>query len=263
MMTTTKRAISILLSVLFLLLCGCSAPACTSETVPTPTAEPTAEPTPEVNKITLSLRVIDANENGSTLLADINSRSVYRNRLPDDKTYPVGTLLDVTCADEVLETYPAQLAEIYEAEPIDDGFDDRCALYLQVFEDLWEEDQALQADIDYIGIDLSHTSLTPSEQDALAWRFGELKGKEVLTGTFDELCEQGFIDRENLYWEDGCLLSIEEEGLPDEESYLNKVIFRAQKWRSGLGAIMFTSCTAEQDKTGHWGEYTAGGFAIA
>ena len=128
---------------------------------------------------------------------------------------------------------------------------------------LWEEDQALQADIDYIGIDLSHTSLTKSEQDALAWRFGELKGKEVLVGTFDELCEQGFIDGENLYWENGCLLSIEEEGLPDEESYLNKVLFRAQKWRSGLGAIMFTSCTAERDKTGHWGEYTAGGFAIA
>lgn len=262
-MTTTKRILSVFLIALFLLFPGCAAPACTSETAPTPTAEPTPEPTPEVNKITLTLRVIDSNENGSTLLADTNSGAVYRNTLPDGKVYPAGTLLEVTCADEVLEIYPAQLAEIYEAEPIDDGFDDRCALYLQVFEDLWEEDQALQADIDYIGIDLSHTSLTKSEQDALAWRFGELKGKEVLVGTFDELCEQGFIDGENLYWENGCLLSIEEEGLPDEESYRNKVLFRAQKWRSGLGAIMFTSCTAEQDKTGHWGEYTAGGFAIA
>ncbi|MBO5671534.1 MAG: hypothetical protein J6S41_08300 [Clostridia bacterium] len=260
---TTKRILSVLLTALFLLFTGCSAPEQTPHTESTPTAEPTAAPTPEAPAVTHTLRVIASYEGGGLLLADVNNRAVYHNALPDSKIYPAGTLLEVTCADYVLETYPAQLAEIYEAEPIDDGFDDRCALYLQVFEDLWEEDQALQADIDYIGIDLSRTSLTKSEQDALAWRFGELKGKEVLTGTFDELCEQGFINKEELYWENGCLLSIEEEGLPDEESDTNKVIFRAQKWRSGLGAIMFTSCTAEQDKTGHWGEYTAGGFAIA
>lgn len=260
-MKTTKRIISVLLIALLLWLTGCS-PSDTVTCYAEPTAAPTAEPTP-VPTVTMMLRVIAVDKNGSTLLADQNSTAVFRNALPDGKVYPVGTLLEITCSGDVLETYPGQLANLYTATPIDDGFDDRCALYLQVFHDLWADDQALQADIDYIGIDLSKTSLTKSEQDAVAWRFAELQGKELVTGTLEELGEQGYIDLENLYWENGCFLSIEEEGTPDEEAYENKVLFRAQKWRSGLGAIMFTSCTAEQDKTGHWSEYTAGGFAIA
>lgn len=259
-MTNIKRILSVLLAALFCLLTGCAAPG-TAVPSPTPSASPTAEPTP--TPVTHTLRVVFTYENGSLLLADVNSRAVYRNSLPDGSTYPAGTLLSVVCSDDVEETYPARLGDIYAATPVEDGFDDRCALYLQVFEDLWKDDQALQADIDYIGIDLSRTSLAPSEQEALSLRFGEMQGKEPLQGTFDELCEQGFIDRENLYWENGVLLSITEEGLPDEESQTNKVLFRAEKWRSGLGAIMFTSCTAEQDKTGHWSEYTPGGFAIA
>ena len=89
-------------------------------------------------------------------------------------------------------------------------------------------------------------------------------GKEPISGTFETLCDEGYIDRDNLYWENGCLLSIHEEGfLTDEEEDPDKVTFRAQKWRSGLGAIMYTSCTAERDKSGHWGEFAPGGFAIA
>lgn len=252
-MTTAKRIISVFLLTLFLLLPGCS-PA---QTV-TCYAEPTAEPEPEISTVTQTVRVIAVYEGGSLLLADMDSNSIYSNALPDGKSYPAGTLLELTCADYVLETYPEQLAKIQSATPIEDGFDDRCALYLQVLEDLWEEDPALQADIEYIGIDLSGTSLTQSEQDAVAWRFGELKEKEIVQGTFDELCEEGFIDRENLYWEDGCLLSITEE-----DATADSVNFSAEKWRSGLGAILFTDCTAKQNSAGHWGDYSAGGFLIA
>lgn len=262
-MKITKYFLPVLL-VCILLFSGCT-PACTSETAPAaPTAEPTAEPTPEIPTVTHTLRVIHVYDGGTVMLADQNSDAVYCNRLPDGKTYPAGTLLSVTCSDYILATYPEQFAEIYTAEPIEEGFDDLCVLYLDVFEDLWNEDTALQHDIDYIGIDLSETSLTKSEQLAAAWRFGEMKETEILTGTFDELCEQGFIDKENLYWENGCLLSIREDAsLTDEEKAPNEVSFTAQKWRSGLGAIMFTRCTAERDKNGHWDEYIPGGFAIA
>ncbi|MBO5253092.1 MAG: hypothetical protein J6C51_04005 [Clostridia bacterium] len=263
-MKKIKVIVSALL-VCLLILTGCTGPACTSEYAPAaPTAEPTAEPTPEIPTVTYTLRVIYVYDGGSMMLADQNSGDIYHNRLPDGKTYPAGTLLSVTASDYVLAIWPSQISEIYTAEPIEDGFDDRCALYLDVFEKLWSEDTALQHDIDYIGVDLSETSLTESEQLAVAWCFGGLKGKEALTGTFEELCDEGFIDRENLYWENGCLLSIHENGfLTDEEEDPDKVTFRAQKWRSGLGAIMYTDCTAERDKTGHWGEFTPGGFAIA
>lgn len=258
-MTITKRILFILLITLFLLLSGCSPSdtvTCYAES-DAPTASPTAEPTPVVDTVEVTMRVIDAS-GSSMLLASMDSTSVYRNTLPDGKTYPVGTLLQIICADSVLETYPAQLAQIYSAEPMEDHFDDRCALYLQVLEDLWTQDQALQADTEYVGIDLSQTSLSNSEQAAIAWRFGELHGKEPLSATFEELCEDGFIDKENLYWEEGCLLSITET-----ETANRSVTFTAQKWRSGLGAIFFTDCTAEQDASGHWDSYTAGGFAIS
>ena len=263
-MTTIKRMLSVFLITL-LLLSGCAAPACTAEKAPAAsTTAPTAAPTPESPVVTSLLRVIAADESGSTLLADISNRAVYRNHLPDGKAYPVGTLLEVTTTASVMAIYPAQFDKVQAVKLLEEGFDDRCALYLQVLEDLWKEDQALQSEIDYIGIDLSETSLTPSEQDALAWRFAELKGKQLVQGTWEELAEQGFIDKENLYWENGCLLSIHEEGfLTDEEKDPNKITFRAEKWRSGLGAIMFTDCTAERNKTGHWSEYTPGGFAIA
>jgi hypothetical protein len=211
-MKNVKMILSALL-ICVLLFAGCTGPACTSEEAPAaPTASPTAEPTPEPVTVTHTLRVIHVYDGGSMMLADQNSSSVYNNRLPDGKTYPSGTLLRVTAADYVMETGPERLGEIYDAQPIEDGFDDRCALYLDVFEKLWSEDTALQHDIDYIGVDLSETSLTQSEQLALAWRFGELKGKEPISGTFETLCDEGYIDRENLYWENGCLLSIHEEG---------------------------------------------------
>lgn len=264
-MKTVIRILSMLFICLFL-FSGC-APACTAERAPAspaPTAVPTPEPTPEIPTVMHTVRVVYVYENGSMMLADQNSSSVYRNKLPNGETYPAGTLLSVSCADNILETYPEQFAEIYSAEPIESGFDDRCALYLDVFEDIWSEDTALQHETDYLGVDLSETSLTESEQLALSWCFGELKEKEVLNGTFKELCEAGYINEEDLYWDNGCFVSIREEGfLTDEEKDPYTVTFTAQKWRSGLGAIMFTNCTAERNKKGEWRDYTPGGFAIA
>ena len=264
-MKTVNRILPMLLICLFL-FSGC-APACTAERVPAspvPTAVPTPEPTPKTPTVTHTVRVIYAYEDGSMMLADQNSSSVYRNKLPDGETYPAGTLLTLTCADSVQATFPESFDKIFDAEPIEDGFDDRCALYLDVFEDLWSEDTALQHETDYLGVDLSETSLTESEQLALSWCFGELKEKEVLNGTFKELCEAGYINEEDLYWDNGCFVSIREEGfLTDEEKDLYTVTFTAQKWRSGLGAIMFTNCTAERNKKGEWRDYTPGGFAIA
>ena len=84
-MTNIKRILSVLLAALFCLLTCCAAPG-TAVPSPTPSASPTAEPTP--TPVTHTLRVVFAYENGSLLLADVNSRAVYRNSLPDGSTYP-------------------------------------------------------------------------------------------------------------------------------------------------------------------------------
>lgn len=82
-------------------------------------------------------------------------------------------------------------------------------------------------------------------------------GLDYVTGTWEELCDQGYIDKENLYWDNGVFLSIEltEEGA-------RKFTFTAEKWRGGLGAIFYTGCAAKPGRSGQW-SYEPGGFAIS
>ena len=142
------------------------------------------------------------------------------------------------------------------------AFDDRCALYLQVLEDLWKIDPALNEGICYIGLDLSQTSLTEGEPTAVAQWFSGLHQGDPLQGTFAELSGQGYIDGERLYWKDGCLFAITEKEMQGQYS-LTPVVFDALKWRSGLGAYFFVDCTSIQSASGEWDSYQIGSEAIS
>lgn len=188
-----------------------------------------------------------------------------------DLVYTPGTLLEITYGS-VLETYPGQLAEVTAVNLRSDGFDDRCALYLRVLNDLWDTDGALNSDIAMISADLSQTSLAESEQAAVAWAFGGERGiSETLTLNYQELAAEGYLSgtepgAESLpHWEDGCLFTITEQETGDNElnGARNTVTFDARKWRSALGAYFFADCTAEQALDGHWGDYTVGSEAVS
>lgn len=58
--------------------------------------------------------------------------------------------------------------------------------------------------------------------------------------------DEGYIDEENLYWEDGLHFTIEEKEVKSGE-----VTYSVQKWRSGLGAVGYSN-TASLDKNGQW-----------
>ena len=89
-------------------------------------------------------------------------------------------------------------------------------------------------------------------------------------GTWEELCEQGLIDKENLCWKDGLFFAIKtnedaEWNLPnikEGDSVPELTAFDAQKWRSGLGAYFFGQCTAQKNADGMW-SYTVGQEAIS
>ena len=186
-----------------------------------------------------------------------------------------GALVEVTWNGSVLESYPAQFGEVTSVRILEDGFDDQCRLYLDVLNDLWEVDPGLNEGITELGVDLSETSLPESEQSAVAYAFGMEHGLMPVEGTYQELVEAGYIDGENLLWEDGCLFSIKETqdedpvafSLPciapgEEMPDYNGVRFDAEKWRSGTGAYSFTNCTAAS-LDGHWSVYTVGAEAIS
>lgn len=212
--------------------------------------------------LTTVCRVV-AVEDGELLLAGADGDgNIYTLSLEDTGAIQPGALVEVTYDGSVLETWPARLGGVTAVEVARGGFDDRCALYLQVLEDLWEVDSGLNGDLTYIGVDLSQTSLSESERAAVTWVFAGRHGGEPVTGTWEELSEQGYIDRENLYWKDGLLFSITEKEAEGAHS-LTSVTFDAEKWRGGLGAYFFCDCTAVQSAGGHWDGYSVGCEAIA
>ena len=182
-----------------------------------------------------------------------------------------GALAEITYGT-VLETYPGQLGGVTAVNIRSDGFDDRCALYLRVLDDLWNVDEGLNSDITAISVDLSQTSLPESEQAAVAWAFaGEHGISDPLTLSHEELAAEGYLtgadpDSDGMpCWENGCLFTVTEQETGDNElnGARDTVTFDAQKWRSALGAYFFCDCTASQDIDGRWGDYTVGSQAIS
>lgn len=151
--------------------------------------------------------------------------------------------------------------------PTPENWDATCALYLQVLEDLWAADPALDSGITTLGLDVSTApgGLSGAQQDELAARFGAAHGLPVVQATWQELADAGAIDAENLLWEEGCLYSIRaSEGLPaggEGGTGGDALCFTAEKWRSGLGAYLFCDCVARY-ADGAW-QYTVGAEAIA
>ena len=182
-----------------------------------------------------------------------------------------GALAEITYGT-VLETYPGQLGGVTAVNIRSDGFDDRCALYLRVLDDLWNVDGGLNGGVTSVSVDLSQTSLSESEQAAVAWTFaGEHGISQVLSLNYEQLAAEGYLtgadpDSDGIpCWEEGCLFTITEQETGDNElnGARNTVTFDAQKWRSALGAYFFCDCTASQDIDGRWGDYTVGSQAIS
>lgn len=257
---------------------------------------------PDEEPAVITCRVVDGGSDGELLLAELEGGTgVYRlsvSNIPvtldgeeaDASVLEDGMPIDVSFNGQILETFPAQLGEVYGIAAHSIGTKrnpggacyDLCGLYLQVLDDLWQKDPALNENIAVAGLDLSQApgGLTDSEKAALAWRFGEIHGVEVVTGTFEELEEQGYFtssaistpapeegeDFSHMWnqWEDGCLFSITPNEDHEEESYsLPVLFFNAEKWRAPLAAYCFYDCSAVWPEMGGWSGYTVGAEMIS
>lgn len=165
---------------------------------------------------TLSLRDAELTLDGNAF--DRNEPGAYQD-LPG-KTL-TGALVEVAY-DLVLETYPGQLAGVTAVNVRSDGFDDRCALYLRVLNDLWAVDEGLNSDITMLSVDLSQTGLSTSEQAAVAWVFGGMHDiSEIMTKSYEELAAEGYLsdtepEADGIpHWRNGCLFTITEQNGQD------------------------------------------------
>lgn len=294
---------------LCLLLTAC-APAAETPESPARTEGPAAPADPagvppslaeDEEPTVLTCRVVDGAEDGNLLLAELDEglyggTGVYRLNVKDvpvtldgeaaePSVLEDGMAVDVAFNGHVLESFPAQLGEVYSVSAWSRGrgrngggtMFDLCGLYLQVLDDLWKKDPALNEDVSQIALDLSQApgELTEGEKLALVHRFGELHGVVAFAATFEELKEQGYLTSEPLgdgapegaafvRWEDGCLFSITPSEDHEGESYsLPTLFFNAAKWRSSLGAYGFYDCSAGWGQVSTWNGYQIGSEMIS
>ena len=291
-----KRSLSLLLilSLLCALLAGCAGKAA----CPPASDGGNQEPSPKTEGAVARCRVVAVGEGNTLLLADVDSErgDIYTldagelslehdqaelGELLADSQLAAGALVEVAYGGDILESCPALFGGVERITVLPDKFDDRCALYLRVLNDLWGKDTGLNGGADYISVDLAATSLTPAERSAAAWAFAQAHDAMPLELNYEQLCEEGYISGltgENTFpqWEKGILFTITEtddpvtfnlpslsEGgeLPSMTQYniKNTVSFDASKWRTALGAYGFSECVAVQNNDGVWGDYRING----
>ena len=292
-----KRSLSLLLALALLcaLLAGCAGKAA----CPPASDGGDQEPLPKTEGAVARCRVVAVSEGNTLLLADVESErgDIYtldasglplyrepteRGELLADGQLAAGALVEVAFGGDILESYPALFGGVERITVLPDEFDDRCALYLRVLNDLWGKDEGLNSSgVEYISVDLSATSLTPAERSAVAWTFAQSHGAEPMELSYEQLCAEGYISGltgENAFpqWENGVLFTITETddpvvfSLPDsaeggetpsmaQYNVKNTVSFDASKWRTALGAYGFSECVAAQDNSGVWGDYRING----
>ena len=190
----------------------------------------------------------------------------------DGTTYIINYDKEPQCYFELFNASVASVGGVDSPESVTVNIrTDVCELYLEVLEDLWNVDPGLNGGISQIGIDLSElTHLNEAEKEKVMQEFAAKHNLPYITGTWEELCEQGYIDKDNLYWEDGLFFSIKTNedavwnlpAIKEGDSVPELTAFDAQKWRSGLGAYFFGQCTAQRNADGTW-SYTVGQEAIS
>ena len=289
--------VPLILAAALCLLSGCGqAPGETAAPAGTASVSPSAEPpslAQDEEPSCLTATIVDGAETGELLLAGEEDYDVYTIGVQDLPVWLDGAKTDYTALRDgmtvelafngfIAESFPAQPGESYRLTVVEEG-DGQCALWLQVLEDLWAADDGLNGGIAQVGVDLSEIpGLTDGERSAIAWAFASAHNVSPVTGTLEELREEGYFtptaepaegyeDSLALYWwEDGVHFSIDVDedavwNLPDlgpGEQPPQLVAFDAQKWRSGLGAYFFGDCVGQQ-----WGDdpwtYTIGSEVIA
>ncbi len=234
-------------------------------------AEPPGKDNPDDAEAILTAKVIDIN-GPSILLAnmaeDAGTADIYRisgdridvitddgNKL-DIKALEKGMLVDVLYDGTVQERFPMGLGGITGIYIKSQG-DDIPGLYKAVIDDLYKTDPGLNGNIEMLAFNFTKSSnMTEAEKTALIYLIGEAYNIQTVAATYEELSEQGYINKEQMYFEKGLLFTIEDQPMSGET-----FTFNATKWRSGLGAYFFTDCTAVKSKDG-W-SYTIGAEMIS
>jgi len=159
----------------------------------------------------------------------------------------VGDTVEIIYNGVIMESYPAQIScyriELKEESLLISG-------YMALIDDIYlKEVPGLGANISILAIDTTDmTNITETEKQRLLIKLQDRYRfrAEVVEGTFDELVEEGMIDKANLSFKDGILITIKHPIFDEKEKSLNCGF---EKWCSGIGAIGSDEIIAQYDGT--------------
>ena len=149
-----------------------------------------------------------------------------------------------------VERYPLGITGVHKVRVLEQQ-NDVVGLYLDILKAVYGADTALNDKITIAALDLTkEENLSKQEKEALRYLFwsyltnaqeslpdGGSGHIDVMLSTWEELTEEGLIDKENLDFPEGILITIK-AGQIKNDSFR----FDVEKWRSGLGAIGYDSC---------------------
>lgn len=249
-----------LIFILALSLASCAGPVSDDTTIQSGCKADSWEERPKTDAILAGklIRFYD----GSFILAGADSSELYRfspevkvydleNRAVGAEYLKAGQNVEIGYSGLILESYPAQLGTPVYVKVNSQG-DDMVGFYQTVLNDLWSVDPGLNPDTGVLAFDLAAVeNLNEAEKAALMFSMSREHNLADTSGTFDELSEQGYINQEKLYFENGMLFTFELSDVK-EDSFT----FNVRKWRSGTGAFFFHDCKAVKTD-GVW-SYTVG-----
>jgi|GEM_PF-178045 len=162
-----------------------------------------------------------------------------------------GMLVDIAYDGMLQESFPMGISNATGISIKKQG-DDIGGLYQTVIDDLYHTDSSLNHNAQILAFNLNGVvNMKETEKTALIYLVGNTYKKPAIAGTYEELCEQGYINKELLLFENGLLFTITDTNMTN-----GHFTFDADKWRSGEGAIIFKKNTAKKTKDG-W-KYTIG-----
>ncbi len=163
---------------------------------------------------------------GSAIIYDEDKKEVDLNEIQ------IGDVINITYNGIILESYPAQITADYinilESNLLIDG-------YATIIDDIYNLDSGLNSGINIIALDLTEiTNLSETDKEILLMKLYGMYGLEVKESTFDQLAEEGLINKEELYFPTGIIITISNSEYKEDIETLR---YDIRKWRSGLGAI--------------------------
>lgn len=168
------------------------------------------------------------------IVASVTNANIYdqKDNLIAAEDLEAGDIIRIAFNGIIAESYPAQLTasriDRIDHDILIDG-------YLSLINDVYIEDSGLNGDITMIAFDTSEwIELSDLQKEIILTQVSQRYGLEVIQGTYKELVEEGLIDGENLYFEQGVLITLNEMSYNPDKKVLEASI---EKWRSGLGAI--------------------------